>query len=65
MGNYRIYFCPAGLIHLKEVPESWGLWWLYPSGRIVAKKKPERMESSKREELKLALWRLRTMEVEA
>lgn len=59
MGEERIYFCPAGLIGIEEVPESWGLWWLYPSGRIIAKKKPKCMESNKFEELKLVIWALR------
>ncbi len=59
MGDYRIYFCQAGLIHVDDVHESWGLWWLYPSGRILAKKKPKRMEPNKFEELKLTLWALR------
>lgn len=33
MGNYRIYCVPKGMIGEDEIPESWGLLEVYPSGR--------------------------------
>lgn len=38
MGNQRYYCCPVGLIKPKDLPEKWGLIYVYPSGytkRIV------------------------------
>lgn len=32
MGNYRYYCCPAKLIGPLEVPDGWGLIYVYPSG---------------------------------
>lgn len=34
MGNYRYYCCPKGLIKPTELPENWGLLYVYPSGFI-------------------------------
>lgn len=34
MGDLRYYFCPKGLIKPEEVPEGWGLIYLYPSGAV-------------------------------
>lgn len=49
MGNYRYYCCPAGLIKPSELPERWGLIYVYPSGyikRIVeAQHQPRNMEA--------------------
>lgn len=32
MGNYRIYCCPKGLLKEDDIPDSWGLLEVYPSG---------------------------------
>lgn len=45
MGMYRYYSCPAGLIKPHELPEGWGLIYIYPSGftkRIVESKRHDR-----------------------
>jgi len=34
MGDYRYYCCPKGLIKKEEVPEGWGLLYVYPGGKI-------------------------------
>jgi hypothetical protein len=34
MGDLRYYCCPKGLIDKDEVPEGWGLIYIYPSGQI-------------------------------
>lgn len=34
MGNYRFYCCPKGLIQPYEVPDDWGLLYIYPSGHV-------------------------------
>lgn len=34
MGNQRYYCCPTGLIKPTELPEKWGLIYVYPSGYI-------------------------------
>lgn len=34
MGDYRYYCCPKGMIDKKELPEGWGLLYLYPNGRV-------------------------------
>lgn len=33
-GNYRIYCVPAGLLSEDDIPETWGLLEVYPSGFI-------------------------------
>lgn len=30
MGNFRYYFCPPGLIKAEELPDKWGLVYVYP-----------------------------------
>ncbi len=32
MGNLRYYCCPKGMIQPEELPERWGLLYVYPSG---------------------------------
>jgi hypothetical protein len=34
VGNWRFYFCPAGLIEPHEVPEMWGLIWVNAQGHV-------------------------------
>ena len=34
MGDYRYYCCPKGLINKKELPDGWGLLYVYPSGQV-------------------------------
>lgn len=34
MGNYRIYCVPKGLVTEDDIPETWGLLEVYPSGYI-------------------------------
>ena len=41
MGTYRYYFTPPKLIGRDELPEGWGLAWVYPS-KIVRQRKADR-----------------------
>lgn len=34
MGDYRYYCCPKGMIAKEELPDGWGLLYLYPSGKV-------------------------------
>jgi hypothetical protein len=34
MGDLRYYCCPKDLIRKEEVPEGWGLLYVYPSGKV-------------------------------
>jgi len=34
MGDFRYYCCPKGLISKDEVPEGWGLLYIYPDGQV-------------------------------
>jgi hypothetical protein len=34
MGDYRYYCCPRGMISKDELPDGWGLLYLYPSGLV-------------------------------
>lgn len=34
MGDLRYYCCPKGLIKPEELPDKWGLIYIYPSGYI-------------------------------
>lgn len=34
MGDRRYYCCPKGLIKPEELPEGWGLLYIYPSGLV-------------------------------
>ena len=36
MGQYRMYACPKGMIKKGEIPEGWGLLYVYPSGMARA-----------------------------
>ena len=31
MGNYRYYACPPELIKVEDLPDRWGLLWVYPT----------------------------------
>jgi hypothetical protein len=35
MGDVRYFCCPKGLISKEELPEGWGLLYVYPSGRVM------------------------------
>jgi len=34
MGDFRYYCCPKGLIRKEELPDGWGLLYVYPSGQV-------------------------------
>jgi hypothetical protein len=34
MGDHRFYCCPKGLIQRDELPDGWGLLWIYPNGQV-------------------------------
>jgi len=34
MGDFRYYCCPKGLISKDEVPDGWGLLYVYPNGQV-------------------------------
>ncbi|MGR6521634.1 hypothetical protein ACU5JM_08365 [Rhodococcus erythropolis] len=34
MGDDRYYCCPKGMIKPEELPQGWGLLWIYPSGQV-------------------------------
>jgi len=34
MGDYRYYCCPKGLIGKDELPDGWGLLYIYPNGQV-------------------------------
>lgn len=34
MGDYRYFCVPKGLVSKEEVPENWGLLYIYPSGQV-------------------------------
>lgn len=34
MGDFRYYCCPKGLIRKEEVPNGWGLLYVYPNGQV-------------------------------
>lgn len=38
MGDLRYYCCPKGLIKPEELPDNWGLLYVYPSGRVIMQK---------------------------
>jgi hypothetical protein len=42
MGDCRYYCCPKGLIGKEEVPDGWGLIYIYPSG-VVRQVKDSRL----------------------
>lgn len=39
IGKYRMYACPKGMIKKHEIPENWGLLYIYPSGNCRCEKK--------------------------
>lgn len=44
MGNYRIYFCPTGIIKPEDIPDGWGLvYWDGKKAKIIHGLKGERM----------------------
>lgn len=42
MGNYRYYACPRQLIGPLEVPDGWGLIYIYPNGKAREMMAPDR-----------------------
>lgn len=46
MGDFRYYCCPKGLIKKEELPEGWGLLYVYPSGVVREIKDCHRMEKN-------------------
>lgn len=38
MGDYRYYCCPKGMISPDELPNGWGLLYIYPSGFVREEK---------------------------
>lgn len=53
IGSFRSYLCPEGIIKESDLPEKWGLIWLYENGDIIEVRKPELQESNHREEINL------------
>lgn len=49
MGDQRYYCCPAGMILPRELPEGWGLIYVYPTGFVKrvkwAAKLPKNVEA--------------------
>lgn len=41
MGAFRFYMCPSGLIQPEEIPDKWGLVWIWPGGRRRQVKGPK------------------------
>jgi len=46
MGDRRYYCCPKGLIKKEELPEKWGLLYVYPSGLVREIKDAGRLEKN-------------------
>lgn len=42
VGNWRYYACPRGLIDALEVPDGWGLIYIYPNGKARQMIAPDR-----------------------
>jgi hypothetical protein len=41
MGSHRIYCAPAGLLHLEELPDKWGLLSVESNGRCTLSYRPD------------------------
>lgn len=54
MGNFRYYVCPKGLIDISEIPDRWGLAWVYPS-QIRMQKEAEFQPCDKDSERRLVI----------
>lgn len=50
IGNYRYYCCPRLLIGVLEIPEGWGLIYIYPSGKARQMLAPERKPTNHKAE---------------
>ena len=50
VGNYRYYACPRGMIGPLEIPDGWGLIYIYPEGRARQMLAPDRKERNQRAE---------------
>jgi hypothetical protein len=46
MGDYRYYCCPKGLISTEELPDGWGLLYVYPSGLVRQVKDSRKFEKN-------------------
>jgi len=46
MGDFRYYCCPKYLIKPTELPDGWGLIYIYPSGHVRRVKESSRHEKS-------------------
>lgn len=46
VGNYRYYACPRKLIGPLEIPEGWGLIYIYPTGSARQMLAPERKKAN-------------------
>lgn len=40
MGSQRFYICPKGMIKKEELPDGWGLIYVYPDGKAVKQYSP-------------------------
>lgn len=40
MGSQRYYACPAGMIRPGELPDGWGLVWIFPDGKARTRHQP-------------------------
>jgi hypothetical protein len=59
LGIYRSYLCPEGIIHIDDLPESWGLLWIDQKGEIVQIAQAKQQQSNHIEELNLIVSILR------
>lgn len=50
VGTYRYYACPRMMINLLEVPNGWGLIYIYPDGRARQILAPDRKKANHRAE---------------
>ncbi len=42
MGDFRFFLCPAKVINPTDLPDGWGLLWVYPSGAVRQQVGPKR-----------------------
>lgn len=51
MGNYRYYCCPRKLIGPLEVPDGWGLIYIFENGKARIMMHPDRKKSNQKAEI--------------
>ncbi len=57
MGNFRYYVCPKGLIDVSEIPEHWGLLWVYPSQiRTIRKATWQECDVEAEQRIVISMW---------